>query len=175
LIFSNELGDTSTARVLIELDEYVRRNPALSWSTAREDDEPTDLLETTLVECARVLRVPVIDKLDGLRREGVVGRTGVFGAESLGTAGGVGVAEISIAGASLMDDEPEALVGTGGASGALWKRPPWKSAFVLGAETTRRINLAAADPLGALSSAVPARQALCLPDRRGDRGDWPGD
>lgn len=62
-------------------------------------------------------------------------------------------------GFSLLEIEPVGWplgVGNGGTSGALLKRPLEKRAFVFGAETTRRINLAATDPeLVPLSFACP--------------------
>ena len=103
-------------------------------------------------------------------------RTGVVAPERLaddilGTDCVGGDAEMSIMGALSLDEAEglEPLLGTGGASWALWNRLPWKSAFAFGAETTRRINLVAAEEWCPFSSVAPVRWcALCLPERRGD-------
>jgi hypothetical protein len=145
LIFSNELGDTSTLRVLIELDEYVRRKPA-EGACRRDELElaAADRLATTLVEWAREPRVPVAESPDGLRNEGVLDRTGVEGEARedpdvlplIGCGGGVVVKSTDGTGVDPLKSLD--LVGRGGGvSGAAFLA---NSAFALGADTTRRMN-----------------------------------
>lgn len=139
LIFSNELGVTSTVLVLIELDEYVRRKPTEGGCS---ELPAADRLATTLVEWAREPRVPVTDNPDGFRKDGVLDRTGVEGEARedpdvlplIGCGGGVVLRSTEGTG---VEPRSFAFVGKGGGvSGAFFAN----SAFALGADTTRRMK-----------------------------------